>query len=213
MRAAGSSGASGVGRGDFLLQPRRSFVSSCFRSARPTVRRLACASSGKIVVRPRRATSSSTPMNALGGDEAELRQMAAQRVDAHRSLLDQQLPGLVQHQHGLLIRALDRHETHVGPRHRLADRRRVGRVVLAALDVGLDVGGAINTTSCPIARKLARPIVRRSAGLHADAAGRESGQRTRESSTGLVCDSSPSRRPARSHESERSSWPNRRQFG
>lgn len=35
--------------------------------------------------------------NALGGDNAELGEMVAQRVDAHRALLDEQLARLVQH--------------------------------------------------------------------------------------------------------------------
>ena len=77
--------------------------------------------------------------------------MATQRIDAHRPLLDQQLAGLVKHQHGLLIGALDRHEPHVGARHRLTDRRRIERIVLAPLDIGLDVAAAISPTSCPIA--------------------------------------------------------------
>src|SRR5437762_2559383 len=37
-------------------------------------------------------------LDALGRDQAELRQMTAQRVDDHRALLDQQFPRLVQHQ-------------------------------------------------------------------------------------------------------------------
>jgi hypothetical protein len=37
----------------------------------------------------------------------------------------------VRHQRGLLVLALDGDETHVRPRHRLADRRRIRRVVWA----------------------------------------------------------------------------------
>jgi len=59
--------------------------------------------------------------------------MAAKRVNTHGALLDEHFSGLVQHQHGLLIRTLDRHETHARPRHRLADRRRVDRIILARL--------------------------------------------------------------------------------
>ncbi len=39
------------------------------------------------------------PADALGDDEAERREVAAQRIDAHRALLDQQFPSLVLHQH------------------------------------------------------------------------------------------------------------------
>jgi hypothetical protein len=69
----------------------------------------------------------------FGGNHTELRQMTAQCVHAHRALLDQQLAGLVRHQRGLLVLALDGDETHVRPRHRLADRRRIRRVILARL--------------------------------------------------------------------------------
>jgi hypothetical protein len=45
----------------------------------------------------------------------------------------------VQHQRRLLLRALDRNEAHSGARHRFAAGIGVGRVVLAALDIGLGV--------------------------------------------------------------------------
>jgi hypothetical protein len=69
--------------------------------------------------------------NALCGDNTELGKMAAQRVDAHGALLDEQLAGLMQHQHRLLIRALDGHETHIRPGHCLADGRCIDRIILA----------------------------------------------------------------------------------
>src|SRR5580704_7864575 len=106
-------------------------------------------------------------MNALGRDQAELRQMPAQRVDVHRALLDHQIPRLVEHQRGLLICALDRHEAHLRPRHSLADRRRVGRVVLAALHIGHGVGRRDQDDFMSHRRELASPVVRRAASLHA----------------------------------------------
>jgi hypothetical protein len=75
---------------------------------------------GQAVLRLRQSDEVLDPVDAFGGDEAELREMAAQRVHAHRSLLDQQFASLVQHERGLLVRALDRNEPHLGPRHRLA---------------------------------------------------------------------------------------------
>src|SRR5437762_8717336 len=78
--------------------------------------------------------------------------------------------GLVQHQHGLLIRTLDRHETHARPRHRLADRRRVDRVILAPLDVGLDVSRRYQHHFVPHRHELAGPIMSGTARLHTDPA-------------------------------------------
>jgi hypothetical protein len=59
--------------------------------------------------------------------------MATQRIDVHRSLLDQQLTRLVQHQRGLLLRTLDRNKAHPGTRHRFADRLGVDCIVLVGL--------------------------------------------------------------------------------
>ena len=42
------------------------------------------------------------------------------------------------HQHRLLLIAFDRHEAHVRPAHRFADRFRIVRIVLAALAVRID---------------------------------------------------------------------------
>jgi hypothetical protein len=44
---------------------------------------------GKTFVRLRAGGQLLDPMNALGRDQAELLEMAAQRIDAHGSLLDQ----------------------------------------------------------------------------------------------------------------------------
>ncbi len=104
---------------------------------------------------------------ALGGDNTELGKVAAQGVDSHRALLDQQFTGLVQHQNGLLVVTLDRYEAHIRSRHRLADRRRVDHVILASLDVGLDVGRWYQNHLVPHRGQLASPIMRRTAGLHA----------------------------------------------
>ena len=70
-------------------------------------------------------------------------------VDQLNPLADQQIPRPVQHQHALLLDVLDRYKTHRWPRHGLADRRRVGRVVLAALHIGFDIIGGISLVSCP----------------------------------------------------------------
>jgi hypothetical protein len=89
----------------------------------------ALAVSGSVASLPAFSISSSTrpiPLAAMPNSE--------QGIDAHVPLLDQQLSLFVQHQRRLLLLALDRHEVHVGPRHGLADRGRVGGVVLTALE-------------------------------------------------------------------------------
>ena len=86
--------------------------------------------------------------DSLGDDNAEFGKMAAQRIDAHRSLLDQQLARLVQHQRGLLLRTLNWNKAHPGTRHRFADRLGVDCVILAALDIGLKTAAALRKSQC-----------------------------------------------------------------
>ena len=74
----------------------------------------------------------------------------------------------MQDQRRLLRLALDRDKAHRGPAHRLADRRRVGRVVLLPPDIGLDILRRHQPDLVPECRELARPVMRRGAGLHAD---------------------------------------------
>ena len=75
----------------------------------------------------------------LSDDKPELRTVAAQRIDHHGALTDQQLTGPVQHQDRLLLRAFRRRKPHGRTRHRLADRFRIRRVVLVRLDEGTNV--------------------------------------------------------------------------
>jgi hypothetical protein len=74
----------------------------------------------------------------LGGGQAELGGIAADGVGQLRTIADQPIPDADQHQGGLLLSGLHRHEAHRRPAHRLAQRLRVCRIVLAALDVRLD---------------------------------------------------------------------------
>ncbi|BCG83645.1 hypothetical protein MesoLj113b_71870 (plasmid) [Mesorhizobium sp. 113-3-3] len=76
----------------------------------------------------------------------------------------------MKHQNALGIRRFDSHEPHCRSRHRLADRFRVGRIVLVALDVGLYVSRRHQLDHMPECNQLPRPMVRRRAGLHADEA-------------------------------------------
>ena len=72
-------------------------------------------------------------------NDPELGKMAADRVDQLGALADEQVTRPVQHQGRLLVLTLDRDKAHRGPCHRLANGRGIGGVVLAALEVGLDV--------------------------------------------------------------------------
>jgi hypothetical protein len=101
----------------------------------------------------------------LGRGHPKLRGMTTDGVDQHRALLDQEIAypcsgqgqAFEQHQRGLALGALDRHKPHPRTAHRLADRRGIDRIVLAALDVepapakagGLMYCGGISTASCP----------------------------------------------------------------
>jgi hypothetical protein len=87
------------------------------------------------------------------------------------ALPHQQIARPVQHEDALLFSALDGYEAHGGARDRLADRFRVGVVVLAPLDIGLHVGGWHETNLVPKRRQFASPMVCRRTGFHADKAG------------------------------------------
>ena len=75
------------------------------------------------------------PLRAVGQHHAEFGQDRAQPVDCRRALLDVALAHSMQSQQRLLLGTLDRHQTHIGPAHRLADRLGVVAVVLAAFAV------------------------------------------------------------------------------
>src|SRR6266403_5549985 len=76
----------------------------------------------------------------------------------------------MQHQLALLLGRLNPHETHGRAPHRLTDCLRVGGIVLIALDVSLHILRWRQTDLVAQLRQLARPMVRRGTGLHADQA-------------------------------------------
>src|SRR5262249_31786549 len=96
----------------------------------------------------------------------------------------------VQHQHALLLAVLDRHKSHRWPRDGLADRRRIGRVVLAALHIGFDIGRRHEPCVMPQPPEFARPLMRRCARFHANAARRQIGKEL---------ENSPSTKPLADH--------------
>ena len=109
--------------------------------------------------------------HALCDDDAELGTVGPQGVGQHRALTDQKIAGPVQHEHALLLGALDWHEAHVRARHCLADRLSICRVVLAPLHGGLDIGRRHQPHLMPKPDELPRPVVRSRAGLDAHEAG------------------------------------------
>src|SRR5450631_2714503 len=82
----------------------------------------------------------------------------------------------MQHQRALLLDALDRHKTHRWPRDSLADRRRIGSVILATLHVGFDIGRWHEPRVVPELLELACPLVRRCARFHTNEARRQIGK-------------------------------------
>ena len=104
--------------------------------------------------------------------QPEFGQVGTKCVDQLSPLADQEIPRPVQHQRALLLDALDRHKTHRWPCHGLADRRRIGRIVLAALHVGFDIGRWHEPRVVPELLELARPLVRRCTRFHANEARR-----------------------------------------
>jgi hypothetical protein len=74
----------------------------------------------------------------------------------------------VQEQHSLLFSTFDRYKSHRWPLYCFADRLSIGRVVLLALDVGLDELRWHEPYLMSERRDLATPIVRRVTGLNAN---------------------------------------------
>src|SRR4051812_43763213 len=110
----------------------------------------------------------------LRGDDTEFGEMGAYGVDQHGALAHQQIACPMQHQDGLLLFGLDRHEYHVRPHQGFDDCGCVVSVVLlAALNVGLDLGGCDQPHRMAQRRNPASPVVGGSARLHAHDAGRQ----------------------------------------
>ena len=104
----------------------------------------------------------------LGRNEPVLSHVRAQCADLCRALSDQKMPGPVKHQDTLCVRRFDRNEAHRWTRDRLADGLRIGRVVLVALHIGLDVGRRHQPDFMAQGDKLPCPVMRRRTSLHAD---------------------------------------------
>src|SRR6478752_1358731 len=104
-------------------------------------------------------------------NDPELGKMGPDCIDLRGLLTDKQMARAVQHQATLLLWSLGWHEPHVGLGDRLANGLRVSRVILLPLDVRLHIGRRYQPHLVTQRLQLARPMVRRSAGLNADQAG------------------------------------------
>src|SRR5262245_53644193 len=100
--------------------------------------------------------------------------MPAQSVHQTRTLAHQPLPATVQQHGSLLVSRLDRHKAHRRALNRLANRFRIGGIVLVALDVRLHVLRRHQSHLVAKRAQLPRPVVRRRARLQANQTGRQS---------------------------------------
>jgi hypothetical protein len=116
------------------------------------------------------------PLEPLGDVDAKLGEQAADHVDQLCTLLDQQIARPVHRQRRLLLGRLHRHEPHRRPRHRFANRFRIGSVGLAALDIRLDVSRRHQAHLMAEFDQFACPVMRGAARLHADQARRQPGK-------------------------------------
>jgi hypothetical protein len=112
-------------------------------------------------------------LNALRGDDPDFRQMAAQGVERRRALPDHQLARSMAHQRRLVLHRAHGNEALARTPCRLANRRRVGCVVLVAPDIGLHVRRRDKPHPKAEFQQLPPPVMRRGAGLHRHGAPRE----------------------------------------
>ena len=92
-------------------------------------------------------------------NNAELGQVGPQGIPKLGALAHQDPPNPMQHHDVLLLCRLHANEAHGRPGHRLADRFRICRVVLAALDVGLHVLRRHQLNLMALRDQLAGPVM------------------------------------------------------
>ena len=86
-------------------------------------------------------------------------------------------PHAMQHHYALLLNRFRLDEAHRWPADRLADGLGIGGVVFLPLDIGLDVGRRHQPHVVAERQQFARPVVRGGAGLDADQAARQLGEK------------------------------------
>ena len=82
------------------------------------------------------------------------------------------MPGAMKRQTTLLLGGLGRHEPHVWSGDRLANRFRVGGIILLSLHIGLHVGRRHQAHGVAKGLKFARPMMRRGASFDTNQARR-----------------------------------------
>src|SRR5467141_2305028 len=99
--------------------------------------------------------------------------MGTDRIDHGGLLPDEEMARAMEHQAALLLRGLGPHKPLVRPNDRLAYLLRVSGIVLLPLDVRLHVGRRHQPHGMAGRPELARPVVRRGAGLNTNEARRQ----------------------------------------
>src|SRR5262245_44269148 len=99
--------------------------------------------------------------------------MASDRIRELDPLTHQHRPSAVHDHDALLIRRLHFHEAHRRPGHSLANRFRIGRVVLLTLDIRLDVTRWHQSDIVAQPPQFSRPMMRRRTSLYSNQAGGE----------------------------------------
>ena len=122
------------------------------------------------------ASGSKQLLNTLPSDrgyDPELGHVSANGVD-HRGLLaDEELARAMEHQAALLLGRLGLDKPHVGPGHCFTDGLSISSIVLLSLDVRLHIGRRHQAHVMAERLELARPMMRRGAGLDPNQAWRQ----------------------------------------
>ena len=144
-------------------------LSSSLRNSSPSRQ----SSRRKSLSRPFSPSSSSSGMVAQsrqgsGKYNAEFTEQAAYLIAECRARLDEPGANSVFRLHHLLLHALNLNKAHAGTAYGFTDRFGIIRVVLAALDVGLDELWRHQACLVSHLTQLTRPVVGTTAGFHAD---------------------------------------------
>ena len=115
----------------------------------------------------------SQALNSHRHNEAKFAEQSADLIYLRGAVAHAEVARAVHHQHRLLLIAFDRHEAHVRPAHRFADRLRIVDIVLAALAVRIHKLRGHQPRGVPELGKLPSPIMRSATGFHTDDARRQ----------------------------------------
>src|SRR5215217_3212935 len=116
----------------------------------------------------------------FGGDHPELGQVTAERVDGLGALANQQVSRAKHNGCGLRLLTFHSHEAHGGALSGLADRLRIGHVILLPLDERLHVRRRDEADRVAELSDLTPPVVGARASLQGHRAGRERGEEREE---------------------------------